>query len=100
MNNFEAMLRKAKKKPKTHCLANLLGLPGESLGVGDVVVGDGREELLLVLAVERRLTHEHFVEQHAECPPVNRLVVRLVMNDLESTIPICEPNEVWVGFVC
>ena len=64
------------------------------------MVGDGREELLLVLAVERRLTHEHFVEQHAECPPVNRLVVRLVMNDLENTILICEPNEVWVGFVC
>ena len=64
------------------------------------MVGDGREELLLVLAVERRLTHEHFVEQHAECPPVNRLVVRLVMNDLESTIPICEPNVGWVGFVC
>ena len=43
-------------------LANLLGLPRERLGVGDRVVGDGGEELLLVLAVEGRLPDEHLVE--------------------------------------
>ncbi len=46
------------------------------------MIGDGREELLLVLTVEGRLTDEHLVEEDTESPPVNGLAVRLIVNDL------------------
>ena len=63
-------------------LADFLGLSRQRLWVGHVVVGDGREQLLLVLAVERRLPDQHLVEQDPESPPVDRLSVRLVVDDL------------------
>ena len=46
------------------------------------MIRDGREELLLVLAVEGRLADEHLVEKDPEGPPVNGLAVRLIVNDL------------------
>lgn len=67
----------------TYPFANLLRLLGQRLWVGDVVVGDGGEQLLLVLAVERRLADEHFVEQHPVSPPIHALAVRLVLNNLQ-----------------
>ena len=83
------------------------------------MVGDGGKELLLVLAVERRLPDEHLVElrgnskasqhfqglillrltseedrlsaanqsyQHSERPPIDGLVVRLVVDDLRRNV--------------
>ena len=46
------------------------------------MVGDGCEQLLLVLAIERWLADQHLVEQDPESPPVHRLSVRLVVDDL------------------
>merc|ERR1712117_576446 len=66
--------------------AYLLSLSRERLGVGDGVVGDGREQLLLVLAVERRLSHQHLVQQNSERPPINGLVVRLVVDDFRRDV--------------
>ena len=47
---------------------------------------DGWEELLLVFPVERRLAHQHLVQQHAVRPPVNTRPVRLVVNDLRRDV--------------
>jgi len=68
----------------THALAQAHRLLAQRLGVGDVVLGDGREQLVLVLAVERRLAGQHLVEQHAERPPVHGAPVRLVEDDLRT----------------
>lgn len=64
--------------------AYFLGLLGQRFGIGDVLIGDGGKELLFVLAVERRLTDEHLVEQNAVRPPVDAPSVRLVQNDLHT----------------
>ena len=72
------------KTSKTYCFAYLLGLSGQRLWVGDCMICDGPEQLLFVFAVERRLTNEHLVEQDAVSPPIHRLVVRLVVDDLEK----------------
>ena len=64
----------------THPSADVLRLLADGLGVADVVIGDGGEQLLLVLAVEGRLAHQHLVHQHAVRPPVNTLAVRLAAN--------------------
>ena len=37
------------------------------LGIRGAVVGDGREELLFVLAIERRLTGQHLVDENLVC---------------------------------
>jgi len=66
--------------------ADFFGLSWKWLGVGDVVVGDGREELLLVLAIEGRLTDEHLVEKDTEGPPVDGLAVRLVVDNLGCNV--------------
>lgn len=41
--------------PSTHPFADGDGLLGQALGVGDVVLHDGLEELILILTVEGRL---------------------------------------------
>ena len=48
------------------------------------MVGDGREQFLFVLSVERRLTHQHLVQKDPERPPVHALAVRLVVNNLRK----------------
>ena len=53
----------------THPFADVLGLLADGLGVADGVVGDGGEELLLVLAVKRGLAHQHLIQEHAIGPP-------------------------------
>lgn len=50
--------------------------------VEGIVHSDGVEKLFFVLPVERRLTNEHLIEEHAERPPVNRMVVFLTQQDL------------------
>ena len=65
----EMVTRKVSSKGEADPLADVLGLLADGLGVGDGVVGDGGEELLLVLPVEGRLAHQHLVEQHPVRPP-------------------------------
>lgn len=63
---------------------DVLGVLGEPAGVGGVVGADGQEELLLVVAMERRLANEHLIQQHPERPPVYRAAVLLAQQDLEG----------------
>lgn len=63
---------------------DVLRVLAEPAGVGGVVGADGQEELLLVVAVERRLANEHLVQQHPERPPVHRAAVLLAQQDLEG----------------
>lgn len=63
---------------------DVLGVLGEPAGVGGVVSADGQEELLLVVAVERRLANEHLVQQYPERPPVHGAAVLLAEQDLEE----------------
>ena len=53
-------LRRARRhlRPVTHPFADGHGLLGQGLGVRDVVLHDGLEQLVLVLAVERRLVRK------------------------------------------
>ena len=62
----------------THPSTDVLCLLTDGLGVADIVIRDGGEQLLLVLPVEGRLAHQHLVHQHAVRPPVHTLAVRLV----------------------
>ncbi len=48
------------------------------------MISDCPEQLLLVLAVEGRLSDQHLVQENPVGPPVHRLVVRLIMNDLRG----------------
>lgn len=43
------------------------------------LIADGPEQLVLVAAAERRLADQHFVQQHAERPPVDGLIVVLTL---------------------
>lgn len=63
---------------------DVLGVLGEPAGVGGVVSANGQEELLLVVAVERRLADEHLIQQHPERPPVHGAAVLLAQQDLEG----------------
>ena len=61
----------------THPLADVLGLLADGLGVADGVVGDGGEQLLLVLTVEGGLADQHLVQQDTIGPPdINRGLCR------------------------
>ena len=62
----------------THPSTDVLCLLTDGLGVADIVIRDGGEQLLLVLPVEGRLAHQHLIHQHAVRPPVHTLAVRLV----------------------
>ena len=55
---------------------------GDPARVVRLVVADAVEEVVLVVAVEGRLTDHHLVEQHAEAPPVHRAVVLLALQNL------------------
>lgn len=66
----------------THPFAHILRLLAQTLRIGDVVVCDGGEQFLLVLAIERRLAHQHFVQQNTVRPPINRLSIRLIQDNL------------------
>jgi len=66
------------KKP----LADVLGLLTDGLGVADGVVGDGGEQLLLVLTVKGGLADQHLVQQDTIGPPVHACPIGLVVDDL------------------
>mmetsp|Transcript_8306 Transcript_8306/g.33615 ORF Transcript_8306/g.33615 Transcript_8306/m.33615 type:complete len:447 (+) Transcript_8306:240-1580(+) len=51
------------------------------LAVQDLPVGAHR-----VIVKERRIPREHFINEHAERPPVDRLAVALVENDLRGQV--------------
>ena len=59
----------------THPFADVLGLLADGLGVADGVVRDGREELLLVLAIKRWLPHQHLIEEHPIGPPDISMII-------------------------
>ena len=59
----------------THPFADVLGLLADGLGVADGVVCDGGEKFLLVLAVKRRLTHQHLIQEHTIGPPSIAIVL-------------------------
>ena len=57
---------------------------GQGVGVARRVVQDGVEQVVLVVAMERGLTNQHLVQQHAKRPPVHRGVVAKAFQDLEQ----------------
>ena len=59
---------------------------GEEARVVGLLVADTPEELVFVAAVEWRLAHHHFVEQDAERPPVDALVILQTFDDLNRRI--------------
>ena len=59
-----------------------LGLFGEEARVIGLLVADAPEEFVFVAAVEGRLADDHFVEEDAERPPVDALVVLQPFDDL------------------
>lgn len=50
--------------------------------VEGIVHTDGVEKLFFILPMERGLTNQHLIEEDAEGPPVNRMVVFLTQQDL------------------
>lgn len=55
----------------THPLQQVLGLLVDPAGVVRSVHTDGLKQLVLVVSMERRLSDQHLIEQHAERPPVH-----------------------------
>lgn len=47
------------------------------------MVGDGGKQFFFVFAIERRLSNEHFVQQHPVCPPIHGFAIGLVKDDLQ-----------------
>ena len=58
------------------------------------VVQYGLVEFVLVVALERRLTNEHLVQEDAERPPVHRAVVLQPVHYLLSTHHVHTPTSV------
>lgn len=73
-------------------LANVLGLFGHELWVADTVLHDCHEQFLLVFAIERGLTNEHLVEQHSECPPIDRFSIRLIEQNFRTYVVCVLPT--------
>ena len=46
-------------------------LPGQGVWVARRVMQDGVEQVILIVAVERRLTNQHLIQQDAKRPPVH-----------------------------
>lgn len=81
---------------------NVLGVFGEPTRIDGVVCSYGLKQLFLVAAVERRLTDEHLVQQHAERPPVHWAVVLLPQQDLnphKHTVEAFSPQTFWSSFI-
>ena len=66
----------------TYAFTHRYSLEGHGFGIGDVVVGDGCEQLFFVLAIERRLTGEHLEQEDTVGPPIDTLAIFLIQNDL------------------
>lgn len=63
---------------RTYPFADVFRFLAQALRIGHIVVGDGGEQLFLVLAVERRLTDKHFIQQNTIGPPIDRFAVWLI----------------------
>ena len=50
--------------------------------VDDLLMENVVEELVVVIALERRLSRQHLVHQDAQRPPVNRAIVHALLDDL------------------
>lgn len=56
------------------------------------MIRNSRKQFLFILPIERWLSNEHLVQQHSVGPPVDRLSVRLVQNDLQSNRRLNPPK--------
>lgn len=56
--------------PDSYQLKQALGLLGDPPRVVRGVCPDGLKQLILIVALERRLTNQHLVHQHTKRPPV------------------------------
>lgn len=66
----------------TYTFTHRYSLEGHGFGIGDIVIGDGCEQLFFVFAIERRLTGEHLEQEHTVGPPIDTLAIFLIQNDL------------------
>ena len=57
--------------------AYILGLLADGLWVADGVIRDGAEQLLLIFAIKRGLTDQHFVQQNTIGPPIDACTIAL-----------------------
>jgi hypothetical protein len=79
----EQLPRYLARETPTHPFANVFRFLAQTFRIWNVVIRDGCEEFFFVLAIEGRLADEHFVEENAVRPPINRFTVRLIQNNLE-----------------
>jgi hypothetical protein len=79
----EHLPRYLARETPTHPFANVFRFLAQTFRIWNVVIRDGCEEFFFVLAIEGRLADEHFVEENAVRPPINRFTVRLIQNNLE-----------------
>ena len=68
-----------------HLLHEVLGLLGDPAGVMGRVHADGLKQLILVIAMERRLANQHLVQQDPKGPPVDGEGVLLSQQDLMTS---------------
>lgn len=89
------------KQTVSDLVQDVLGVFVKPERVGGVVRPYGLKQLLLVAAVEWRLSGQHLVQQDAEGPPVHRAVVLLTQQDLKSNndvlyeyLALCEAKQI------
>lgn len=70
------------KKYGTDPLKQVLGLLVDPARIVGSIHSDGLKQLVLIISMERRLTHQHFIQQHPKWPPINREWVFLSQQDL------------------
>lgn len=66
----------------SHLLQNRDGITRHRDGVQGLVLEDGVEDFVLVVPAERRLTEQHLIHEHTECPPVDSAPVALLKKNL------------------
>ena len=66
----------------TNPLQEVFGFLGDPAGGVGRVHANGLKQLVLIVAVEGRLSDEHLEQQHPERPPVHRERVLLSQQDL------------------
>ena len=76
----------------SHPFTDIFGLFTDGFRIGDGVVCDGWEKFLLILSIERRLPHQHLVEEDSVGPPVHTGAVGLVVDDLGRDV-VRSPTE-------
>lgn len=111
----------------THSLADILCFLAQALWIWNIMVGNCSKQLLLILAVKRWLADQHLVDvrewtraiigrlygefmlawardpiylvqENTVSPPVNRLAIRLIQNDLRCNV-VGRATECLGGFI-